>query len=276
MNSNFEEFRKAVKEKIDFDSWAGTRKCRDGGLWINFFLPFGDINELTLEEKKDITKNHLTLYKKNKLARNHRKRRYSRYIFSNKDALSEGRVLIRVVECNSVIEAHEVLIDIVMTFMATTLPRCETHGLHIGDVCFGSYGNVPSSIIFTRYNIIVEARSIGFKDLPVDKITEKIDFFIHSDPEESKGYKELKPVIREFTISNEVTKVDGEIFIKLKVLDPRNREVMMKVVGTGGNILRRGDKIVYHAEKQGKQAIRVFAMNEDGYVTKREHKLFVE
>jgi hypothetical protein len=157
--------RERVKEQFDFPNWGGKIKSDKRGLCRNFLLPFEELNGLTLEEREDLTQYHKV-------------RQVFRYIYSNKDAPHDDRVIIQTFECTSVIEAHESLIDILMSFTAPTLPRCESLGMNIGDVCFGTYSERQHSMIFTRYNVIVDITSAGFHDVIVNEIAEKIDALI--------------------------------------------------------------------------------------------------
>jgi hypothetical protein len=85
-----------------------------------------------------------------------------------------------MLECNSVLDAHESLIDVVMTYMAPRLPRCETNGLEIGDICFGSHGDVNLSVIFARFNILVETKNAGTEPTSVDEFARAVDGIIYS------------------------------------------------------------------------------------------------
>lgn len=100
-----------------------------------------------------------------------------RNIFNSPGARGQ-RLIVTVFECNSVEDAHESLIDVVMTYMAPSLPRCETRGLEIGDICFGSHGDVNLNVIFARFNILVEVKSAAPGPTSVDEFARRLDSLI--------------------------------------------------------------------------------------------------
>jgi len=59
-----------------------------------------------------------------------------------------------------------------------TLPRLDEKGIMIGDVGFTGHGDVTTGIIFVRYNILVDVRSIGKESLSVKEFARLIDNYI--------------------------------------------------------------------------------------------------
>jgi hypothetical protein len=108
-----------------------------------------------------------------------RQRRVVRYIFNSAGARDQ-RLVVTVFECNSMEDAHESLIDVVMTYMAPSLPRCETRGLEIGDICFGSHGEVNLNVILARFNILVEIKSATPGPTSVDEFARSLDALTYS------------------------------------------------------------------------------------------------
>jgi hypothetical protein len=90
----------------------------------------------------------------------------------------EELVQIRIFECNSSSNAHEAIIDFMMSASVPKFPNCEESGIDIGDVCFAGYGQIPTGIIFARDNVMVYIRSVGKNDISVKEIAEKIDSMI--------------------------------------------------------------------------------------------------
>ncbi|KYK32419.1 MAG: hypothetical protein HXS46_09440 [Theionarchaea archaeon] len=170
MGSIDEEFRKMVKENYDFSSWAGKTKYFKGKLCENFFLHTKKFEGWSLEEKEELP----TFYSE---------RSTVQYIYNLPAEEGKERIAVAITvrEFNSILEAHEALIDLLMTYMAPYLPRCEEKGLNIGDVCFGGHGDLQTSVIFTRYNILVRIDSVGTKDISVKEFAETIDSQIIAD-----------------------------------------------------------------------------------------------
>lgn len=160
MSEQFSEeaFRDRVKQNYDYSEWAGRTKEGDRGVRISGFV---------------LPSNTFEVVEKEELSPARRQDRVTRYIVSPRG--EKRRVNITVFECKSVEEAHETLIDIVMTYMAPTLPRCETTNLTVGDICFGSHGDVNLTVIFARFNILCEIKSATPGPNSVDEFAKAVD-----------------------------------------------------------------------------------------------------
>jgi hypothetical protein len=163
-----EQYRNQVKANYEFSTWAGHVKegNRDARLAEVLVLP-EQLDRWRLEEKEELPSFN-------------RQQRIVRYIYNSSRDGGGARVDSTVFECNSAIEAHETLIDVVMTYMAPNLPRCETKGLEVGDICFGSHGEVNLSVIFARLNILVEIKNAGREAVSVNEFAENVDALILS------------------------------------------------------------------------------------------------
>jgi hypothetical protein len=167
MSANFsdEAYRDAVKQNYGFTEWAGHTKEGDRNVRVSgFALPATDAANFEVEGKQDLTP----------ASRQNRVTRFN----CVSPPKSGNRIITTVFECKSVDDAHETLIDVVMTYMARKLPRCETTGLTIGDICFGSHGEVNLLVIFARFNILVEIKSATPGPTPVDEFARRIDALI--------------------------------------------------------------------------------------------------
>lgn len=166
MSANFSDaaYREQVKQNYEFAQWAGRTKEGDPNVKvIDFTLP--SEGNLRVEQREDLTPSD-------------RQNRITRYVFAAPAGGEAVRTIATVFECRSVNDAHETLIDVVMTYMARNLPRCETRGLPVGDICFGSHGEVNLSVIFARFNILVEIKSATPESPPVDEYARAIDSLI--------------------------------------------------------------------------------------------------
>src|SRR5262245_57528171 len=130
MSANFSDqaYREAVKQNYDFSDWAGRTKEGTRDVRVSGFALPTKGEKLGVVEAEDLTPAS-------------RQNRVTRYVVVAPQE-SDRRIITTVFECKSVDEAHETLIDVVMTYMARKLPRCETTGLTVGDICFGSHGEV--------------------------------------------------------------------------------------------------------------------------------------
>jgi len=159
-------YRDRVKANYEFSSWAGRAKEGADFQLSNFTIKPQDLEGWTQEQSEELPPTN-------------RQRRVVRHIFKAAGARGQ-RLIATVFECNSVADAHESLIDVVMTYMAPSLPRCETRGLEIGDICFGSHGEVNLNVIFARFNILVEVKSATPGPTSVDEFARSLDSLIYN------------------------------------------------------------------------------------------------
>jgi len=164
MSEKFSEeaYRERVKQNYDFYQWANHTREGDRNVKISGFVlpPAGTL--FTVVEKEDLSPSS-------------RQDRVTRYIC---ELPPQRRIITTLFECKSVGEAHETLIDVVMTYMAPKLPKCETTNLTLGDVCFGSHGDHNLSVIFARFNILSEIKSATPGPASVDEFAKAVDSLI--------------------------------------------------------------------------------------------------
>lgn len=79
-----------------------------------------------------------------------------------------GKLVIS--ECSSVKEAHECIIDYMITCTLPKFPSGKSRGIEVGDVCFTSIDDPPTGIIFARNNVMVSV-SLSLEGLkqPLDQ-----------------------------------------------------------------------------------------------------------
>lgn len=155
-------YREQVKKNYEFSEWAGQTKAGDRNVRLTDFEVDTARFEGSLVEKEDLPVSS-------------RQRRVVRYMF---DFGGKGRLVLTTYECSSVVEAHESLIDVVMTYMARKLPRCGEKGLEIGDICFAGHGDSNLAVIFARFNILTEVQSVGPEPVSVDAFARRVDEMI--------------------------------------------------------------------------------------------------
>lgn len=169
-----EGYRVRVKANYGFPNWAGhTREGTNNVRLTDVRIDPEQIKGWKLEDTEE-----LPVVKQ---------RRERRYIYLSLESSGRRRLLLTTLECNSVLDAHESLIDVVMTYMAPRLPRCEIKGLEVGDICFGSHGDVNLSVIFARFNIVAEIKNAGTETTSVDEFARAVDSVIFSYYQRSPG-----------------------------------------------------------------------------------------
>ena len=166
-------YRNRVKENYGFSEWGGRTKVGDRDVRLtDFVLPTEEFKGWELAERED-------------LPTSSRQQRVVRSIFTSSG--KGRRIVATVFECNSVLEAHESLIDVVMTYMAPKLPRCESKGLELGDICFAGHSEINVSVIFARFNILAEIQSVGTEPVSVDEFARRVDSRIYNQYATNKG-----------------------------------------------------------------------------------------
>jgi hypothetical protein len=72
-------------------------------------------------------------------------------------------------------QAHEALLDYLMTSMAPRLPDAAERGLHVGDVAFAGYEEAQTSLAFVRNDVFVRVHSVGETDYPIGELAGIVD-----------------------------------------------------------------------------------------------------
>ncbi|OEV03900.1 hypothetical protein [Streptomyces oceani] len=73
-------------------------------------------------------------------------------------------------------DAHEALVDQLLTSMAPRLPRCTERGLEaIGDVCFCGLADPVASVLFVRANVLVTVEDLGDTHAAVTEVATELD-----------------------------------------------------------------------------------------------------
>ncbi len=169
MSVNFDEdaYRNQVKVNYEFSTWSGRTKVGDNVRLSGLRIQPDDLQGWKQEAKEDLPKTGKPVDS-------------VRYIYCPRREPGGQRFVANVFECISVFDAHEALIDVVMTYMARKLPRCETKGLEVGDICFGGHGEINLSVIFARFNILVEVKSTTPGPESVNEFARTLDSLILS------------------------------------------------------------------------------------------------
>ena len=94
--------------------------------------------------------------------------------FKNPDN-PQQRVMVRVSEHPSHEDALLALLLILTQSMAPTLPRLDERGINLGDVGFCGHSEEITSLIFVRYNVLIDIRSIGKEPVSVIALAEHAD-----------------------------------------------------------------------------------------------------
>ncbi len=172
MTNEEDSRRENIKEIHNFSSWkrkVTDKKRRD--LSIDLSASIRDFSDI---------KNFFNwkLIRKEPVEIERQECKATEYLWKNPTNEKEELVQIRIIECNSFSDAHEAIIDFMMSSSLMKFPSCEEIGIDIGDICFGGYGEILTGIIFARNNVMVYIRSVGKNDISIKEIAENIDSMI--------------------------------------------------------------------------------------------------
>ena len=98
---------------------------------------------------------------------------YADYFESVKN--DKHRVMVRISEYHDHDEARLALLKNISFSSAITLPRLDKLGMEIGNVGFTGYSGTHTSIIFVRYNVLVDVRSIGEESISILDFAREVD-----------------------------------------------------------------------------------------------------
>jgi len=151
-------YRAAVKENYGFTEWAGKTQAYEGEL-VKKYLPFEERIEGFVFEKRRAIPN--------------RKHSFTDYYRSSSN--KEVCIGITINEHDTVLAAHEALIDILSVCMSPKLPLLEERGISSGDIGFAGHEEEQTAVFFSRYNVVIEIHNVGTTFVPVKMIAEEID-----------------------------------------------------------------------------------------------------
>lgn len=161
MHTPDQDFREAVKERYRFSEWAGRVEGEEGVTRRDVRLPDDLVEAWSVERTHDLSEMV--------------EGPAARYVYARTGDDGRERVMVKLYEHGSVLEAHEALIDLLMSSMAPSLPPCAEVGIRAGDVCFGSHGEVRTGVMFARHNVLVHVQSIGARAVSVAPFAAAID-----------------------------------------------------------------------------------------------------
>jgi hypothetical protein len=247
----------------DFASWVGrTRGDEFLGFFINIVIPDRIFSRFTLLPTSDpSTHNHA--------------KKVKRYFYAGDRSKGKKETLIEVIiiERNSIINAHESIIDFMVNCMASKIPRGEERGITIGDISFVGYDKRLLSIVFARNNIMAVVRSVGNLDLDVKSYAKKVDEFLVSKGKTAKSRN--APKISTFTLSTQQTPAGGTIKILFNATDPRGKDLIFKLFTTAGPISMQDNNLILECKKSGKHKVELYAINEDSLASNSKLDLSV-
>ena len=246
-----------------FASWVGrTRGEEFSGFFMKIVIPDRIFSRFSLlPTSEPSTHNHAKKVKRNFYAGDRSK--------GKKETLIE----VMLIERNSIINAHESIIDFMANCMASKIPRGEERGITIGDISFVGYDKRLLSIVFARNNIMAVVRSVGDLDLDVKSFAKKVDEFIRSKGKTAKSRN--APKISTFTLSTQQTPAGGTIKILFNARDPRGKNLMFKLFTTAGPISMQDNELILECKKLGKHRVELYVINEDSLASNSKLDLSV-
>lgn len=146
------DHRRGVKEIYNFESWSrpDTDVVRDLPLFEAQIAPLPFVERIAIAD-------------------------------GYQDSFADGdghHILLKVQQFDSVIRAHEAIIDYVIMSMSPRLPLGREVGLDVGDISVTGHTDTHLAIIFTRDNILISVESVGAEAMPVDDFANDLDAIV--------------------------------------------------------------------------------------------------
>lgn len=187
------------------------------------------------------------------------------YFFKRNRDDNEEAIRIDVTEADSIKDAEQAFLFMLTDVMAPMeFPEAEGSESP-GVICYKGFSDVDSLLMFLRGNIVVRVRSIGQKEIPVLDVAKKIDANLIRVPE-PKDSMQLKLKVDLSAPAAEVLKQ-----LESNTEDSSGKKVYYKIIAPDHRIELSRVGII-HAEPGIPNNIILYAISEEGYVSKVELK----
>ncbi|MCY7277769.1 MAG: hypothetical protein LH702_29535 [Phormidesmis sp. CAN_BIN44] len=155
-------------------------------------------------------------------------------------AAEPGALLrVDVYECDSLLAAHEFLLQLLDTFQSPLIQR--QIDSPIGDVAFAPPGDV--GIIFARANLVVSIHNADQTLIPIAEIAQQFDHYLSSRPEISSIRSNSGS--SEVSLSVEDSPIGTLVSLAVGALAEAGRSQWYKFFYPTGEILRQGEQLKY-------------------------------
>jgi|GEM_PF-862461 len=194
---------------------------------------------------------------------------------SEKDSGEALRVL--TYECSSIAAARSFLLTLLAEFNLFGIKRrvnfvVDDKKVKIGDVAFA--GPHDLVLLFARGNNVVLIQNVGQKLVPVSQFALALDTDMTSSPDPKK---EHLIEMNEFYVSNQEIRVGQEVRIHTKSEQvTQEKDLLLKFFTPAGRVFTKGDDLLYHPRKPGKQSITILAHKAGEKSARQVLSLFAE
>ncbi len=253
-----DERRTRIKELHGFSEWAKELSLRRG-FTANASLAARDVGELKGFQNWELVSTESLKTRRSAC-------KGVRYLWKRPIQGREEIVLAQIIECSSVKEAHEQIIDLMMEATIPCFPKCEEQGLEVGDVSFCGYMGSPAGIIFARNNLAIDVRSIGRDQVSVLEVAQCIDRALSGDADSDIGPdgEGMRTRAMDLGVERSLKVRKGDrILLSVPGYRVADEKFTFRVRSTGGEIQRIGDDLFYIAESPGAQMADIAVFDSD-------------
>ncbi|HEY9605196.1 MAG TPA: hypothetical protein V6C85_26560, partial [Allocoleopsis sp.] len=160
-----------------------------------------------------------------------------------------------VYESNSLIAAHEFLLEFLSTFQSPLMQRQEDS--EVGDVAFATPGD--TGIVFARANLVISLGNAGRELIPIAEIARQFDQYLFHHPE-TAGIK-LLPQSPQINSSGTGSQSVNLMPLIVESLTVEERSQWYKLFYPSGEIVREGERLSYRLTSAELHELTVFAIN---------------
>lgn len=165
-------------------------------------------------------------------------------------------------ESKSAKQAQEGLKDVLGNIMHPELIQLNAEKQGVGDISFGTGTAELNSLFFLRSNLVFRLLNMTGDLFAVNEIGKALDHIITDKPTPSE--KGVIPEIRKFEAGQGT--VNSPSTIEVDAADPLDRPVWLKFVVESGEVSQSEKGFQYANAVAGKYDLKVFALNENGFV----------
>ena len=232
------------KRQHRFDEWAG--KANSDEFVFNFNLDISPIFQKDWKREFQETRHDVL----------HIRKSVKMMYIHNLD--NQICILIDLNECDSILLAHEAIIDDMAQCTIPKFPTGKELGLYHGDINFGMWGG-----LWARFNIeffVHNACEHPIAEKDFQKINEKLDILIC----ELTIPKTVLPINVFLEPSEIILGEKSRISIPFKKDDLDFTQLSGKIAARGGEILRDGTNFYFQSNRLGTHKIRVKLITNEG------------
>lgn len=238
-----------IKERLDFESWAGQQTAEANIFFLHFFLIGHELSEWHLARSRPPDRDGAITSQA--------------WFWIPSDEGGDGTQLrIDTIECPSLEDAHERLVPLLADFQGPPLERRENGP---GDLAFAPI-ELETALVMARGNLLFRFLNAGVEVTEVKAVAAKLDDALVETPEPKRA-DIPGPQIRQVAIEPDPPLSGESAELILDARDPSQEEGVSFRIYSKGTLRREDEQLYYQLPAEGTDRIRIYAFNRAGGVS---------